>query len=75
MNFQVVKEFTCDDGSGSFFVKLQVRSDRKGVNFNWTILGGTGPYAKLHGSGNGTGEGIDGLNGILDSYSGAVHNN
>jgi len=75
VNFQVVKEFACDDGSGSFFVKLQVRSDRKGVNFSWTILGGTDTYANLHGSGKGTGEGIDGFDGILDLYSGAVHSN
>ena len=73
VNFQVVKEFTCDDKSGSFFVKLQVRSDRKGVNFNWTILGGTDSYASLHGSGKGFGVGIAG--GILDFYGGAVHRN
>ena len=72
MNFQVIKKFACDDGSGDFLVKLQVRSDRKGVNFNWMILGGTGAYSSFHGSGQGVGIGID--EGILDLYAGAVHN-
>lgn len=71
VNFQVVKLFTCDDGSGEFFVKLQVRIDKKGDNFNWNILGGTGSYEKLHGVGKGSG--LPNPEGVLDLYSGAVH--
>jgi hypothetical protein len=71
VNFQAVKLFTCDDGSGEFLVKLQVRIDKKGDNFNWNILGGSGPYEKLHGTGKGIGLPI--LEGVLDTYSGSAH--
>ena len=53
VNFQIVKKFTCDDGE--FFVKLQVRlSFATGTTtFNWNVVGGTGAYEDLHGSGSG----------------------
>ena len=72
VNFQVVKLFTCDDGSGDFLVKLQVRFDQKGDNFNWTVLGGTGAYADLHGSGDGIGLPLPDDD-VLDLYDGKVH--
>jgi hypothetical protein len=73
-NVQVVKQFVCDDGSGTFDVKLQVRIDRKGDNFNWTVVGGTGDYVKLHGSGKGIGIPIDDPPfEVLDLYEGKVH--
>lgn len=71
VNIQVVKLFMCDDGSGEFLVKLQVRIDKKGDNFNWNILGGTGDYEKLHGTGKGIGLPIP--DGVLDVYEGAAH--
>jgi len=74
VNFLVVKEFVCDDGSGSFTVKLQVRLDfRAGTdNFSWVILEGTGDYAMLHGSGSGVG--VDASESFVrDLYDGAVH--
>jgi len=71
VNVQVVKLFTCDDGSGDFLVKLQARIDNKGDNFNWNILGGTGSYDKLHGTGKGIGLPI--AEGVLDLYTGAAH--
>jgi hypothetical protein len=70
-NAQVVKLFTCDDGSGEFFVKLQVRIDWQGDNFRWTIVGGSGAYEKLRGTGEGIG--LPMPDGILDVYDGAVH--
>ena len=70
--FQVVKVFTCDDDSGSFVVKLQVRIDFKGDNFQWVVLEGDGDYSNLHGSGSGIG-----INptetAITDIYEGVVH--
>ena len=73
-NIQVVKLFTCDDGSGDFEIKLQVRIDQKGTNFNWTIVGGTGAYERLHGSGDGVGlPPPDGTDGVFDVYTGKVH--
>lgn len=71
INFQDIKRFTCDDGSGEFFVKLQVRLDRKGDNFNWNIVGGTGAYENLHGTGSGIGLPIP--DGVLDLYDGKLH--
>jgi len=71
VNIQVVKRFTCGDGSGEFFVKLQVRIDKKGDNFNWNILGGTEDYEKLHGTGKGIGLPLP--EDVLDLYSGKVH--
>jgi len=52
----VVKEFTCDDGSGTFVVKLQIQAnfDTGNESFSWVVLDGTGDYASLHGSGGGS---------------------
>jgi len=67
---QFVKEFTCTDGSGSFVVKLQVRLDKRGDNFSWTVLSGTDRYASLRGAGSGFGIGFEG--GVEDYYAGQV---
>jgi len=52
----VVKEFTCDDGTGTFAVKLQIQAnfDTGIESFTWVVLGGTGAYESLHGSGIGS---------------------
>jgi hypothetical protein len=77
-NFQGIKHFTCDDGSGEFFVNLQARIDfRKGGTFNWNILKGTGDYEDLHGAGKGFG--VPGVPCgdpdvcVLDVYDGRLH--
>jgi hypothetical protein len=55
-NFHGIKHFTCEDGSGEFFVNLKARIDfRKGTTFNWNVLSGTGDYEDLHGAGSGVG--------------------
>ena len=71
INFYVFKRFTCDDGSGDFLVKLEVRVDQRGDNFNWVIIEGTGNYVKLHGTGQGVGLSTD--YGVLDLFKGAAH--
>lgn len=71
VNFQVIKLFACDDGSGEFYVKLQVRIDAKGDNFRWTIVDGSGAYEKLHGTGSGIGLPIP--DGVFDIYDGKLH--
>ena len=78
INWQGIKHFTCDDGSGEFFVNLQARIDfRKGTTFNWNVISGTGDYEKLHGAGSGVG--IDGVpcgnpdECVLDLYDGGLH--
>jgi hypothetical protein len=79
-NFHVLKEFVCDDDSGSFFVKLEVHyafaTTPEHSEFNWTIKGGTGDYEDLHGSGSGMGLYADPETppgGVLDAYDGRVH--
>ena len=80
VNISVKKEFVCDDGSGSFFVKLQVHYDFTKTPeynvFNWTIMGGTDAYEHLHGSGSGMGlyfgPGVP-TDGVLDLYDGTAH--
>ncbi len=77
-NFQGIKHFTCEDGSGEFFVNLQARIDfRRGTTFNWNVLSGTGDYVDLHGAGSGIGVpdepcGVPGEC-ILDVYFGGLH--
>jgi hypothetical protein len=78
VNLQILKEFTCDDGSGSFFVKLQVRIDfLKWPTFNWVIVGGTDDYENLKGNGSGYAAfpiPIDGPPiGVWDVYEGKLH--
>ncbi len=77
-NFQGVKHFICEDGSGDFFVNLQARIDfRKGTTFQWNVLRGTGAYADLHGAGNGFGlPGVPCGNPddcVFDVYFGGLH--
>ncbi|HSG85614.1 MAG TPA: hypothetical protein VLA23_04675 [Candidatus Limnocylindrales bacterium] len=51
----VLKDFICADGSGIIHVKIQVHVVfGVGETFTWIVEGGTGPYANLHGSGQGT---------------------
>jgi len=56
VQLQVLKTFTCADGSGTFGVKMQIRADfNTGMEtFNWVITDGSGAYDSLHGSGTGS---------------------
>lgn len=77
-NYQGIKHFICDDGSGEFSVNLQARIDfRKGVTFNWNVLSGTGDYEDLHGAGGGFGlPGVpcgDPDLCVFDVYDGGMH--
>jgi hypothetical protein len=72
VQLQVFKTFTCDDGSGTFDVKMQIQAnfDTGIETFQWVITGGTGDYAALHGSGSGTTVPREGGN--TNTYVGAV---
>ena len=77
-NFQGIKHFMCDDGSGEFRVNLQARIDfRRGVTFHWNVLSGIGEYENLHGAGDGIGIGGvpcgDPDLCVLDLYDGGLH--
>lgn len=56
VQLQVDKTFTCADGSGSFFVKMQIQADfDTGLEtFTWVVRGGTVDYLQLRGSGSGS---------------------
>jgi len=56
VQLQVDKTFTCADGTGSFFVKMQIQADfDTGLEtFSWVVQGGTADYGNLRGSGSGS---------------------
>ena len=43
-------------GSGEIFIRIQVHLDLDTLTetFSWVVLGGTGDYAEVHGSGKGS---------------------
>ena len=69
-----MKRFTCE-GKGTFDVKLVVQLEKATGNTtaNWRIVGGTGDYAGLRGSGSlvGTAEVLG--SSVFDVYDGFVH--
>jgi hypothetical protein len=70
--FHDQKTFTCDDGSGTFTMNLQVMLvfGNPTDSFSWRIVSGTGAYTNLHGTGSGVG--LEGVNEVADSYTGSV---
>lgn len=70
---RVTKLFVCDDGSGSFELKLNVaiRFAPFSDTYRWVVVGGTGAYENLHGTGSGTGTPTDDF--LLDEYTGTMH--
>jgi hypothetical protein len=69
----VRKVFDCDDGSGTFTVKLQVHQDldAQTESFRWVVLGGTGAYEQFRGAGSGTTETADLASGpVTNVYTG-----
>jgi hypothetical protein len=55
VQLQVVKEFSCG-GSDTFVVKLQIQAnfDTGIETFTWVVMGGSGDFAGLRGSGRGS---------------------
>jgi hypothetical protein len=74
VNFLIGKVFLCDDESGAILVKMQVRQDARGNNYNWNVVDGDGAYEDLHGTGQGFGiSPPDDPNEILDTFAGRMH--
>ena len=67
-NVLVTKTFTCDDESGTFFVRLAAQSRNGTETFNWVVQGGTGSYASLRGRGDGSTVPTD--DGGINTYTG-----
>jgi hypothetical protein len=77
LQIPVRKTFTCEQGgTGQIFIKIQVHLDfaTSTETFSWVILGGTGDFADLHGSGQGTtiSDGSDPQTGNFNTYDGFV---
>jgi opacity protein-like surface antigen len=81
VNLQILKEFTCDDVSGTFQVRLQVRIPSEQLStFHWVVVGGTGDYEDLKGNGSGfavawlpAGSDFSNAIGVIDVYEGKLH--
>lgn len=56
----VLREHTCNDGSGSFTARLDPTVAERGGSGRWKIVGGTGRYSELRGRGTFTGEFLGG---------------
>lgn len=72
---RVLKQFVCDDGSGTFDVHLVVTLDltTHETTAQWRIVGGTGDYVELHGNGKLIGTPIVAGSSIFDVYNGTIH--
>ena len=75
--FKIDYTFTCDDGSGTFVVRLNVRLFETGdTTARWRITDGSNTYVDLKGNGRLVGIPNDPPDGmILDVYTGTVHIN
>jgi hypothetical protein len=73
VQLQVFKTFTCDDASGTFDVKMQIKAnfDTGIETFTWVVTGGSGDYASLHGAG--TGSTVPRPGGNTNTYVGALN--
>ena len=69
----VLKRFTCADGSGTFdlFFRVHLVFDPFSVVGTWTVVGGTGDYERLRGSGSVTA--VPTATGVLDTLEGRFH--
>lgn len=67
----IVKHFVCPDGTFDVLLRVDLDFTTFATEGTWSVLSGTGAYAKLHGSGTLTGENMGAT--ILDLYSGSMH--
>jgi hypothetical protein len=71
----VVKQFDCDDGSGTFEISMNIELEKatSKTTADWRVMGGTGAYSDLAGEGTLVGEPVVPNTIINDSYDGKVH--
>ena len=70
--FHLTKTLTCDDGSGTFQILVNVGPAWPGTVGGFSVSGGTGAYANLRGGGSIIGTPTD--VGINDLYTGRLTN-
>jgi len=71
--YLVFKQFVCDNGTGTFTMKLVARTDFRGDNAHWNISSGTETYENLIGAGKDVGVYFPDYSGVTDYFSGMVH--
>ena len=73
IDFVIPKEFTCNDDSGTFVMKVSIHIDpaSKAESFTWRILRGTAAYVRLQGAGTGTTL-SSGPSQVLNAYTGTL---
>jgi hypothetical protein len=73
------REFTCDDGSGTFLLLIRVHAEFEApgslvfvhpIPKTWSVLDGTGAFENLHGAGKGFGEPT--AEGFFDTLTGRL---
>lgn len=74
LSFHLIKTLTCDDGSGSFMIRVDAATapTSPGTIGGFAVVGGTGDYSGLHGAGALVG--TNRPSGILDVYTGRLSN-
>lgn len=72
--FHLIKTLTCDDGSGTFQIKVEASTapTSPGTIGGFAVVGGTGDYTGLRGAGSLVGTGTP--DGIVDVYTGRLTN-
>jgi hypothetical protein len=70
--FHLIKTLTCDDGSGTFQIKVNAGPTPTGTIGSFAVMGGTGAYEGLNGGGMLVGTATD--VGITDLYTGRLTN-
>jgi hypothetical protein len=74
-SFHLIKTLTCDDGSGSFMIRVNAATapTSPGTIGGFAVVGGTGDYSGLHGAGSLVGTRLSETE-ILDVYTGRLSN-
>ena len=72
--FHLYKTFTCDDGSGTFTIKVQAKAlpGAPTDSGGFAVTDGTGDFENLHGGGKLVGDRTAYPNGIIDVYTGVL---
>ena len=68
--FHLIKTLTCDDGTGTFQIKVNAGQTPTGTIGGFSVVGGTGAYAGLNGGGSLVGTATD--VGLTDLYTGRL---
>lgn len=68
------QRFECPDGSFDVLLRVTLDFATGDTVGTWSVLGGTGAYASLHGAGSLTGDRVEPWDlVILDTYTGRIH--